>query len=213
MTELPFYLSAEIRWFLGGDVPRDVCDWYNRSPHKHTYPERTDTYLLFPHAETVGAKFREDRFEIKSFVREMDPPVIKDNIVGKIELWEKWSLAGSSVSQLFKEIQDNKALWVDVIKTRTLRKYSTDGDDIQEMDASGRQGFPDDGCNVELTEITIENKSYWSIGFEAFSTKKDLTDNLLLTISLFFESYDIDLKLAEEDSISYPAFLRKIRSD
>jgi hypothetical protein len=212
-AESPFCLSSEIRWFMGGDVPIEILDWYRRSHHKHRYPTRTDMYLLYPHAKTIGVKFREDKFEIKSFVRALDTLSIGDHIKGDIELWEKWSLAGYSVSQLFSEIRGDKTSWIDVTKTRTIRKYSTDGEVIHEMDALGRQGFPDDGCNVELTEITIKNKSYWSIGFEAFATRKDLKDNLLQTFVLLFESYDIDFKLAEDDSFSYPTFLGKIRSD
>ncbi len=208
-----FYLTAEIRWFMRGEVPPEFQDWFNRSKYKQGFGTRTDTYLVYPNAETVGVKFREHRFEIKSFVKTIDQLCIRDHIIGNIEIWEKWSMAGNAVAQLLKGVDQDRSVWIEVKKTRTIRKYSTDGEEVVEIDSSGKQGFPDDGCFVELTEIIINNNRYWSVGFEAFSEKKTLVDNLLQTVAFFFESAEVEITLSEEDSYSYPTLLGKIRSD
>lgn len=205
------FLTAEIRWFRKGDIPADLHSWFHKSKYIQRYGSRIDTYLLFPNAETVGVKFRENRFEIKSFVKKLDPVFITDHIRGIPEVWEKWSLAGNSVSWLFSEMGRDPSIWVDVKKSRTIIKYSADGEEILEMDASGTQGLPGDGCYAELTEVDINGKLFWTIGFEAFSKRKDIADNLIRTVRCFFNS--IEIHLPEEESFSYPTLLKRIYSE
>ena len=207
-----FYLTAEIRWFRRGEVPPEIGEWFNKSKYKQRSGTRTDTYLVYPTAETVGVKFRENRFEIKTFVRTLDQLNIGDHIRGTMEMWEKWSMAGDSVAGLFKDINEDSATWIDVRKTRTMRVFSTDEEEIVETDATGQSGFPGDGCYAEITEIEVVGEPFWTIGLEAFSREKELEDSLLRTASYFFESAGDNLILPEADSYSYPVFLRKFHT-
>jgi hypothetical protein len=125
-------------------------------------------------------------------------------------MWEKWSMAGDSVAGLFKDINEDSATWIDVRKKRTMRVFNTGEKEIFETDATGQSGIPDDGCYAEITEIEVAGEPYWTIGLEAFSMEKDLEDSLLRTAYYFFKSAGDKLNLPEEESCSYPAFLRKI---
>jgi len=207
-----FYLTAEIRWFRRGEVHPEIRDWFNKSKYKQRSGTRTDTYLVYPTAETVRVKFRENRFEIKTFVRTLDQLNIGDHIRGTTEMWEKWSMAGDSVAGLFEDISGDRATWIDVKKTRTMKVFSTEGEEIVETDASGQSGYPGDGCYVEITEIEVGGEPFWTIGLEAFNREKELEDSLLRTASYFFESAEITLNLLEGESFSYPLFLRKFHT-
>jgi len=206
------YLTSEIRWFLQGTAPAEVVDWFSESSSIHSAGTRTDRYLVFPHAETAGVKFREERFEVKSLVRVVDHPVFGRRIKGQLEIWEKWSMEGSSVSQLFEDIQKETSEWMDVPKSRLLRTFSLDHDLIREVDASLSEGIPDDGCYVELTELETDHGNFWTIGLEAFALRRNLVDNLLEVTRYFFGPGMPDISLAEYDSYSYPTFIRRITS-
>jgi hypothetical protein len=204
------FLSSEIRWFLQGPAPSEVVEWFSDSRYLFSAGTRTDRYLVFPHAETAGVKFREDNFEVKTLVRVVDHPVIAKRIKGQLELWEKWTLKGSSVSHLFEDVREEDPEWFDITKSRLLRKFSLDQEMIREVDASGKDGFPDDGCNVEITEVETDRGNYWTIGFEAFARRKNLIENLMGVTRLFFGPRMPDIILAEYDSYSYPTFIRSI---
>jgi len=195
---------------MQGTAPSKVVDWFSGSRYLHSAGTRIDTYLVFPHAETAGVKFREDKFEVKTLVRVVDHPVIAKRIKGQLEIWEKWSLEGGSVSHLFEEVREEDPEWFDVTKSRLLRKFSLDQEMIREVDAAGKDGFPADGCNVELTEVETDHGNFWTIGFEAFARKRNLVENLLEVARVFFGPQMPGITMAEYDSYSYPTFIRRI---
>lgn len=202
-----FYLSAETRWFMPGDVPPAFQRWFDRSSLKQDYEPRIDTYLVYPNAASAGVKFRENRFEIKSLVRPLGELDVGDRFRGEAAIWEKWSVAGPFVSMFFNEAGDDRSRWTEVTKTRTIRKYATDGPEVREVDTAGGCGKHDDGCYVELTQLEVLNKKYWTLGFESFAGTRELSDNLFRTIDFFSRTLNNPLTFPAGRSFAYTEFL------
>ena len=51
--------SAEIRWFIEGDVPDEVRDWFLQSGLAIDEEPRVDEYLVLPGSTATGVKFRQ----------------------------------------------------------------------------------------------------------------------------------------------------------
>jgi hypothetical protein len=83
------YSSIEFRFFYH-EAPQELKTWFRDQPLARAFPARTDQYLVFPESTYAGVKFREGRFEIKSFVRITGEVVYTDKTV-PVEAWEKWS--------------------------------------------------------------------------------------------------------------------------
>jgi hypothetical protein len=212
----PISLSAEVRWFFNGAIPTIVKKWFKSSPLRSNPEKRTDTYLIFPKAKSCGVKFRNSKFEIKSLVEDRGNRNFAAKARGAIRIWEKWSTKGESIVQLKQEATLNKAIWVDVKKKRIIRKFSADSSQIREVDASDKKGFPDNGCNVELTRVKIHQNPYWSLAFGAFGKEDTLIDNLSKTVRILLSEKECpftslcessEISLSEEKCHSYPSFL------
>jgi hypothetical protein len=214
----PISTSAEVRWFFEGDIPQAVGKWFKASKLRAAAEKRTDTYLIYPNATSCGVKFRENKFEIKVLAEDLGVKKLAANVVGAVEIWEKWSTKGKSIDQFRQEVTGDAAIWLAVKKKRITRKYSADGASIKEVDASGRDGFADDGCNVELTRVKIHQNTYWSIAFDSFGEGEidSLVDNLVRTVGIVLSESECPLSnpseslgiwLSDEKSHSYPSFL------
>jgi hypothetical protein len=71
---------------------------------------------------------------------------------------------------------------------------------------------PGEGCQVELTEILLNYKKWYSLGFEAFGTESMLAQNFeLVTEKVLQEINPSILKAAI--SLSYPAFFASIKTN
>jgi len=82
-----FYLSAELRWFISGKLPAQIVDRFGESEFADQQLPRTDTYLVFPNAQTVGVKVREGNFEVKTLVKTSDKVKVSHILSGRMELF------------------------------------------------------------------------------------------------------------------------------
>jgi hypothetical protein len=212
----PITMSAEVRWFFSGEIPKIVEKWFKSSKLRTKPERRTDTYLIYPNAKSCGVKFRKSKFEIKSLAKDIGNHDFGANARGAIRIWEKWSTKGESISQFKQEVTEDETIWIKVKKKRITRKYSADSNQIREVDASGKKGFPDNGCNTELTRVEIHQKPYWSLAFGSFGKEDTLIDNLLETGRILLSegecpfaslSESLEVSLSEENCHSYPSFL------
>ncbi len=64
----------------------------------------------------------------------------------------------------------------------------------------------DQGCNVELTQLSINGNAWWSLAFEAFGEDDCLMEHLQTVASWVFKSYR-GSNLQAEDSYTYPSWL------
>lgn len=207
-----FYLTAEVRWFRPGRIPREIRQWFG-SGHFALHPStRTDRYLVFPSSESVGIKFREERFEVKALVRELDLLKTGGHVAGRIELWEKWSAGAESVPLLFRDLSEVEDHWTDVTKTRWIRVFGVGRDEINEHDPDIGLPRPEEGCYAEITEVEIAGEPFWTLGLESFGTNRLLEQHLTGTAQFLFRPERFPFEMAAADACSYPAFLRKYLS-
>ena len=194
--------SAEVRWFFLGSIPEPTKTWFGTSEEQEE-PTRTDSYVVFPGCSGTSVKVREGKFEIKAL--RSGPKCIEAvrGIFGKIESWVKWSVELSQ-SDLTEESGKEGFDRLDIAKTRWLRKYNVDGSISAEVSRASR---PEQGCNVELTELMVRSASWWTIGFEAFGPAVRVNENLSSTVSTFFSKrLPPPCELLEANSMSYPAW-------
>lgn len=215
-------LSAEVRWFFNGEIPQKIEKWFKSSKLRSKSKKRTDTYLTYPNSKSCGVKFRKSKFEIKSLVKDIGNQNFVAKARGAVRIWEKWSTKGESISPFKQEVTEDETIWVDVKKKRIIRKFSADSGQIREIDASGKDGFPDNGCNVELTRVEIHQRPYWSLAFGSFGEEDTLIDNLKETVRILLSERDcpftslsesLEVSLSEEECHSYPSFLALHRND
>ncbi len=126
--------------------------------------------------------------------------------IGPIEIWTKWS---SEVLLL------TDAPRIIVNKRRWLRKLDTTGPVPREIKLGTRElpidgnRLPDEGCNVEYTEISVEGAPTWvSFSFEAFGPLKTVQSGLRRTTELLSKRQPPSLGNAR--CLSYPAWLANI---
>ncbi|MBV9391920.1 MAG: hypothetical protein JOY96_08525 [Verrucomicrobia bacterium] len=227
---LPFYNSAELRWFLEGDKADfdKILQWFclkdrlpvleeakisdydrvvRNRPFVKQEEKRSDEYLLFPETDKAGVKTRSGRLEIKILTTGPRPFRLRScELTGRMDQWVKWSFASSDAEKFEGELR-SAAPWQKVIKERYLLKYWWDSDKVIVVPPDQR---PDCGCNVELTIIETKTKrpNWLSIGFEAFGPSEHVVHILDVVTGDFFSCRGFPpVKFRYQDSISYPAWL------
>jgi len=175
-------VSAEIRWFWQGSGPADLQSWFVSGRFCDCPAgggdRRADTCLLDPQQAELGIKLRGGKsgVEVKGLVATITDGCRNRPFVGPIEIWTKWPsaalpLIGAPV------IQVNKRRWIRKFDTASteIREVSLDQ---QERPTHGHQA-PDEGCNVEYTEISVGGFPPWAtFGFEAFGSLATVAGNL-----------------------------------
>jgi hypothetical protein len=214
--------TVEVRWFYEGDVPETTLQRFRSGElpqDRGTVEERTDVYLYLAGVDSLGIKLRgtntrrendADQLEIKRRQFEGGVVTFMPGVTGRLERWMKWAFHGeSSDPQLSSMLTAKDEAWVSVGKVRYQRKYTVTGD--KSVVALPLNEWPENGCNVELTEVIAPGgQGWWTLGLEAFG-KSDVTieDNLSLSANFFFS--DIGLgKFEEKDSYGYPRWLNVV---
>ena len=165
--------------------------------------------MVYPTSAHAGVKFREYRFEIKTLVRVIDLLKVGEQIVGPMELWEKWSMEAESVSLLFRDLSETSDRWIDVTKTRWMRVFDTSGKGVKESDPSVDLPRLEEGCYAEITEVDIHGQPFWTLGLESFARNQPLQENLVRTAQLLLHPESMPMRLNAADADAYPGFLRK----
>ncbi|HEY9850729.1 MAG TPA: hypothetical protein V6D28_14780 [Leptolyngbyaceae cyanobacterium] len=199
--------TTEMRWFYPGTLPGEIRDWfvsdtlgkYVTSPEK-----REDIYLYLPNCKYMGIKLRQKRIEIKLRKSELGVLSFGDRYQGKAEKWIKWSCEDPANESLISPDAMAKAPWLTVEKLRWQHLYQVSKDTPLKtlpVDEKFSQG-----CYVEITQINITDKVWWSMAFEVFSQEGKLLENLKNVADFVFQSYPgADLKV--ENSYAYPKWL------
>ena len=199
--------TTELRWFKLGTLPKEISQWFQQDQLGDLAPpeEREDVYLYTPGCEYMGIKLRQGRLEVKWRKAELDNLRFGNQVEGKVEKWGKW-LCEDPTQQSFQP-QDVVGTWVSVKKARSQRKYQViPGESI--VVVSVNQSI-DQGCNVELTLLSVNGNDWWSLAFEAFGKEDYLSDNLKVVASDVFKNYR-GLELQSQDSFAYPRWLSMI---
>ena len=200
--------TAEVRWFFGGSIPAAIARWFCRGSLLDKAAPREDHYLLFPAPLGLNVKLREGRLEVKSRVGEPGLRTFATDITGNVELWEK-RIGGDAAVAEFEKLRSNAPhLWIAVGKERTLRTFSLEGDSMHEV-AAGKV-FLANGCNAELTKITVEGAAYWSFGFEAYGEPARVEAHMQKIAERIFADSPA-ATFGADTSFSYPEWLDRTR--
>lgn len=199
--------TTELRWFYRGTLPPAIADWFaadTLGEYLQTPEERSDVYLYVPECEYLGIKLRQKRLEIKLRKAELGGWQFGDNLHGKAEKWVKWSCEDSTGETLLPPDVLKKAPWVSVKKVRQQRKYQiSQNGSIQPVPLNESIT---EGCNVEITQLTIKENDWWSLAFEAYGEDANLIDNLKTVLNWMLKNYT-NSPLQIDNSFAYPKWL------
>jgi hypothetical protein len=199
--------SLELRWFCHGVIPEKINHWFQQgfSGEELGFPEqRQDQYLSTAGCEHLGIKLRQSQLEIKWRQQQLGTVHFLNGSEGQVEQWIKWTCLDPATNTLLTAEGRLEGPWISVLKIRSQRKYKV----------STEQSFVevpvnesiDQGCTLELTELSVKDKSWWSLSFEAFGANSSLKDNLQLVANQVIQSYP-GTALQSQDSYAYPKWL------
>jgi hypothetical protein len=175
-------LSAEVRWFWEGRIP-ELTRWFGSGPFAPGGGEaRVDTYLVDPAQVDLGVKSRGNTagLELKVLVSERQSRGIGP-LQSATQIWSKVSSTVLSLDGL-PAMATHKRRW--------LRKFDTGAATVTEIELGQDErpkasGLPDDGCDVELTEVWLEDPTrvWTTLGFEAFGSFDRVERSLAATLT------------------------------
>ena len=211
----PVQLSAEVRWFAAGPVPTALDAWFAEAPFGvGGGVERSDLYLAGERGDELGLKQRDGRpgVEVKALV---DPAATTLSVAGTVARVQLWTKCRSDVLVL------RHLPTVTLCKRRSVRKLDTSGARVceaalgagasREEPLDGR--WPAVGCNVELTRVRVGERTFCSLGAEAFALGRG-SESLVVMIDALRRTFaHLEAKrplpsLAGFAEQSYPAWLR-----
>jgi hypothetical protein len=171
-------VSAELRWFLDATHRTEVeafTQWFQGGPMRPGGGvERIDVYVLDPSTDELGAKLRDMNtadLELKALVV---PALCSLSLGTRTAAVQVWSKVISKAVALPEPASARRS----TRKRRWLRTFDTSGPEPQEVELGGgesREGpvngsRPATGCNVEWTAVTVDGRTWWTFGLEAFSS-------------------------------------------
>jgi len=202
--------TSEIRWFIAGILSEETLRWFSGGHRPKTAAVQVHEYLLFPGCDTLGVKFREDRFEVKAKVGVSQPLSLTMGIRGQRQQWIKWTLPTKGLS-MFAQALHQSGPWVKVHKVRNRRVFSAETGNLREVFTDSS---PARGCNVELTSIEVEADppSWFTLAFEAYGPPEVTAEILEEGVGFFFKAQGrtSGISLTKSNSLSYPTWLMNL---
>ena len=201
MKQDNYFSSIEWRCFGRGAKPEALLANFLVSGARRE-PDRTDTYFVFPHAQTVGVKLREGMLEIKAFVRE--GPLVQMGAYGQapLEYWEKSSWSDPILVERAARLWERR-----VHKMRQVTKKRW----IHTLQAPSGDASEPSCCQLELAELSVSGKAFWTIGVEGYPAKPETED---LVREVFQRKFPEWKRLFPEESnvvlASYPGWLQAL---
>ena len=202
--------TAEVRWFLKGEVPSNIWEWFYAGGHEpEEQPPRADYYLRNIEGDSLGVKLREGRIEIKQRIGQNAVTRFGKHAEGHVARWRKWSFALAEASGVVAELSGSSSRWMGVWKERQLHTYRVTDDQSVE-NVSGFEGM-DRACAWEIAKVKVDGVegAWWSVGFEAFGSEGELWDTLMAVVNRSFLLANAP-SFRVEDSCGYPSWLQKV---
>jgi hypothetical protein len=161
--------SLEMRWIFPGKPTSETTNWFARFPSRTE--AREDIYLLDPQLPELSVKVRGGgALDVKTYRGSPGTLEVADRACGRMEYWHKWSFPLDPPPAT----GGRRPGWQRVGKARRITRFSTSDGPILARPGGGDPPW----CEVELTEISIADLHWWTIGFEA-SGPADLLRNAL----------------------------------
>jgi hypothetical protein len=194
-------ITLEVRWIRRGPVPEALIGWLG--PFADWIERREDRYLVDPAAPELGVKIKAGvQLDLKAFRGSLGRLTVPGGR-GRLELWEKWSfpLHASALPPA------NATGWLALEKTRRRRSFGVGDNGVVERSVEQAE-LP--GCSIELTQVTIGEGLWWTLGLEATGGPERLERNLHATIARLFREPSPDPKLLDlRHSMSYARWLHR----
>jgi hypothetical protein len=194
--------SLEVRWILPGRLDTAVAAWFETSVS--LLESREDAYLLRPDLGTLSVKVRGGRaLEVKVFLGSPGILDLPGRARGRMQSWQKWSFPFRPLSPGAGEADG----WERVAKHRRTIRFALTGGRI----ACAGEPADEARCAVELTELRMQHRDWWSIGFEATGPAGLLRTGLEAAAALVFtQAPPGGVRLRMADSMSYAEWLRAL---
>ncbi|MBE9208486.1 hypothetical protein IQ244_18495 [Nostoc sp. LEGE 06077] len=193
--------TIELRWFYPGQIPTEIEQWF---PQNCSREKREDWYLYAPACDYLGIKLRQERLEVKWRKAELGVLCFGELIEGKAEKWSKWMCSDSTGESFQPSMVFGNSVWVNVQKVRRLQSYKIFPNSSVQAVSSNES--IDNGCSVEITQLLIQEQTWWSLALEAVGEYIHLQENLYLMASCVFNNYR-GTKLIAANSYAYPHWL------
>ena len=170
-------LSLEVRWILPGVPAPEMIEWFG--PSAAGVETRRDSYLVNQASPDVGVKLRGDvQLDVKIYGGSPNIVTVPGRAQGRLGWWRKWSFP----LRAFDRARE-PARWAGVQKVRRIRFFSLAGRPILSKADAAVEG----GCAVELTEVLVDRRRWWTLGFEATGPASALTGELDASLALMFD--------------------------
>jgi hypothetical protein len=194
--------TLEVRWILPGELDGQTSEWFGRFPM--ATESRIDDYLIGPDLGEASVKIRAGRaLEVKMYGGPLAVLQVPGRARGIMEFWQKWSFPLRSIGQT------DESSWRPVHKVRRMTFFS-----FQAAPLSITVGKPEGGvgCAVELTEVTMLGRNWWTLGFEAIGATDNLRGMVESTAAHVFDQAIAEgFEFTLDESGSYASWLRTQR--
>lgn len=200
--------TAEIRWFIKGEMPKEVFAWFDGyDDFPASTQTRTDHYLRLP-GTMIGIKIREGLIEHKQKGDGVGEFWGDGVCSGNMEQWQKWSFPLNDDTAIAEMLSTYPESWLEITNERSLRILILDKEGY--VKSTSYEEVSGTAVGWELTKITIEGvgKSWWTIGFESFGRDNELKETLIRVCNTILT--DCPLALVEENCYSYPELFKRV---
>jgi hypothetical protein len=195
--------TLEVRWIRPGELDAPTLEWFGRFPA--AAESREDDYLISPNLTGLSVKIRGGRaLEVKVFRGRRGELSLAAGVRGLMESWQRWSFPVGS------EIRGgpDSTSWRSVHKVRRISFFVAGEGRLSASVPTPERGT---GCAVELTEVTMHGRNWWTLGLEAAGPPDGLRGLVEGTAALLFEQpLPGGLELTQADSSSYYGWLRDL---
>ncbi len=202
-------MGLEIRWFFPGLIPSSVEYWFQRQTSQQFLPaaqKLTDIYLQ-TWDYNLGLKLRNGSLDVKWRRRYGEFIGAVGKVNGQAEDWIRWvwrDTEGNTGQRIQESIRsDPQSPWIEVTKERLqIRDVFTGNRFI-----AARPGDQvERGCAIELTNIRVRDKWWWTLALDIFGSGGEATMILHQRAETLFTDYP-GPELTLEQSYGYPQWL------
>jgi hypothetical protein len=192
--------TLEVRWIFPGQPGAPMAEWLGRFPGQTE--SREDCYLVNPRLPGLSVKLRAGQaLDVKVYRGSPGILEVAGRARGRLQNWQKWSFPLGPPSH-HGTVPGG---WQPVGKRRYVSRFTL-ADPPALVAAPWQAGGP--GCTVELTEVRLRDRSWWSLGFEAAGPPGLLRSGLEAAAALVFgQALPGGVELGTGDSRSYAEWL------
>ena len=195
--------TAEVRWFCEGPAPEEARAWFRAVAGAPPLETRTDHYVRPAAPDGLGVKWREGKLEMKRLAEAVGEERFHVVVAGRVERWRKWSFPLAPGASLDRPAGD----WVEVEKRRRVRYFAAEPAGVRPLALGERSA---EACGLELGEVRVGGRVWWSVCFEAFGSDEDALADRLRRVASHAVAAAEPPVLESARALSYPAWLWQV---